>query len=176
VMTLLNPLAFLCLNYGYAAKRGQTIYSGAWPCYSIYKCLDGKYISVGCFEPWFWENFCKAISLEVYAKEQFAEGSKRDEIAVAIRKIIAEKTRDEWFEILSKKNICVSKVNSIDEVFQDPQIRSRDLIGETHHPVCGIEKHLKMTIRLSRTPSRIRTAAPLQGENTEEIVGQYRSN
>ncbi|MFA7464070.1 MAG: CaiB/BaiF CoA-transferase family protein [Syntrophales bacterium] len=172
-MTLLNPLAFLYLNRGHVAKRGRTIYNGAWPYYSVYKCSDGKYITIGCFEPWLWENFCKAISLEGYAMKQFAEGEERDRMTADIRKCMLKKTRDEWFEFLRTKNVCVGRVCSLDETFEDPQIRHRSLIGETHHPVCGTERHLKATIRLSGTPARIRTAAPLQGENTSEIAVKY---
>ena len=169
-MTLLTPLAYAQLNYGITAKRGETLYSGFFPCYAVYKCADEKYLTIGCFEPWLWENLCKTLSVEEFIPQQFAEGEKRTEIFVSLKKIFCEKKRDEWFDLLKGKNICVGKVYSLDEVFSDPQILHRHIVNEVEDPIKGIVKHFGPTIKLSGTPGQIRSPAPLHGEHTEEVL------
>jgi crotonobetainyl-CoA:carnitine CoA-transferase CaiB-like acyl-CoA transferase len=172
-MTLLTPLAYAQLNYGITPRRGETLYSGSSPCYAVYKCADEKYLTIGCFEPWLWENLCKSLSVKEFTLHQFSEGEKKAEIFDCLQKIFKEKKRDEWFQFLKDKNVCVGKVYSLDEVFEDPQILQRYIVQEVKHPIKGIVKHLGPTIKLSGTPGQVRHAAPRHGENTEEVLKKY---
>jgi len=172
-MTLLTPLAYAQLNHGITARRGETIYSGSFPCYAAYKCADEKYLTIGCFEPWLWENFCKSLSVQEFIPYQFPEGEKKTEVFGCLQKIFLEKKRDEWFHFLKDKNVCVGKVYSLNEVFNDPHVLHRHIVQEVKHPIKGIVKHLGPTIKLSSTPGQVRNAAPLHGANTEEVVQKY---
>jgi crotonobetainyl-CoA:carnitine CoA-transferase CaiB-like acyl-CoA transferase len=46
---------------GTVMKRGESWAMGTYPHYGVYKTRDGKYLSIGCLEPHFWDNLCKAI-------------------------------------------------------------------------------------------------------------------
>src|SRR5439155_1345535 len=46
---------------GLAPRRGEGFLGGSYPYYAIYETRDGKLLTIGCTEPWLWENFCKAI-------------------------------------------------------------------------------------------------------------------
>ena len=52
------------LTTGEVPHRGSTITTGLYPWYSIYETKDGKYVSVGAIEPWFYENLCKLVERE----------------------------------------------------------------------------------------------------------------
>lgn len=173
LMTLLTPLAYAQLNQGITARRGETLYSGSFPCYSVYKCADGKYITIGCFEPWLWKNFCRALSVEEFIPFQMEGGVKKDDIFSSLKTIFLKMERDEWFEFLKDKNVCVGKVYSLDEVFNDPQVLHRHIVQEVKDPVRGVLKHLGPTIKLSKTPGSIRNSAPVPGQNTEEITRRF---
>ena len=173
VLTLLTPLSHAYLNQGVLAKRGETLYSGSQYCYTVYQCADGKYLSIGCFEPWLWANLCKALEIEDLIPHQLAQGPRRDEIFSRLRTIFLKKNRDEWFEFLRDKNVCVGKVYSLDEVVNDPLLLHRQMIQEISDPVKGLVKYIGPTIKLSRTPGRIRSVAPAPGENTEEVIRKF---
>jgi len=173
VLTLLTPLTHAYLNHGVLAKRGETLYSGSHYCYTVYNWTDDKYLSIGCFEPWLWANLCQALEVEDLIPHQFTQGQQREEIFSRLKSIFSKKIRDEWFEFLRKKNVCVGKVYSLDEGVKDPLILHRQMIQEVSDPIRGLVKYIGPTIRLSKTPGRIRSAAPLPGENTEEIVREF---
>jgi crotonobetainyl-CoA:carnitine CoA-transferase CaiB-like acyl-CoA transferase len=172
-MTLLNSLAYAYLNYGVTSRRGETLFSGSFPCYTVYKCADGKYLTIGCFEPWLWQNLCRALSVEEFVPYHIPEGEKKEEIFASLRRIFLEKSRDEWFNFLKDKNVCIGKVYSLDEVFNDPQVLHRHIIREVSHPIRGIVKHLGPTIKLSKTPGQVRSPSPFLGEDTKKVLEKY---
>jgi CoA:oxalate CoA-transferase len=57
-----------------------------------------------------------------------------------------------------------------DQVFNDPQIKAREMVVEVEHPVAGRSKTLGVTVKLSDTPGSVRRPAPLLGEHTAEIM------
>ena len=56
------------------------MYTGAVPYYEVYETRDGKYVSVGCNEPHFYANLCRALGLEEFISNQYEEGLRRHEI------------------------------------------------------------------------------------------------
>src|SRR5215468_1929159 len=53
---------------GVAPKRGEGFLGGSYPYYAIYTTKDDKLLTIGCTEPWLWENFCKAIGRPDFKK------------------------------------------------------------------------------------------------------------
>jgi crotonobetainyl-CoA:carnitine CoA-transferase CaiB-like acyl-CoA transferase len=170
VMSLLTTIMYDHLNNGVTCRRGETISGGAFPCYNVYETRDGKYISIACFEPWLWQNLCHALQKEEFIPHQFPEGEKKEAIFSYFRQAFLTRTRDEWFDFLKEKNICTSKVYSIDEVVSDLHVVHRQLIQETSNPIWGKRRHLGPMIKLSATPGRVRSDAPYPGQNTDELL------
>jgi crotonobetainyl-CoA:carnitine CoA-transferase CaiB-like acyl-CoA transferase len=77
---------------------------------------------------------------------------------------------DEWFEILSQKDILVGKVYLMDEVFTAPQVLHRKMVMELEHPTEGKVKQVGIAIKLSETTGEVRNLSPILGEHTEEIL------
>ncbi len=155
---------------GVPVGRGELPVLGEFPCYSVYECGDGKYISVGCLEERFWVNLCNSLGKGEYAGHQWAMGEKRDEILSTLKSIFRTKARDEWFKILTKADVCAAPVHSLDEVFKDPQVLQRKMVAEIEHPAAGRIKQLGIPIKFSETPGEIRTPAPLLGQHTDELL------
>jgi crotonobetainyl-CoA:carnitine CoA-transferase CaiB-like acyl-CoA transferase len=164
--------------------RGETWLHGTYPYYGVYEAKDGKYISIGCVEPWFWENLCRALGKEEYipyciSPEHFLhkpEGEKWQEISSYLKKVFLTRTQDDWFEFLTAKDVPVGKVYSFDEVFNDPQVLHRKMVLEIDHPALGKVKQPGIAVKLSDTPGKVRSLAPITGENTEEILRQLGYN
>ena len=99
-----------------------------------------------------------------------AEDKKWGEITDYLKQLFLTKTRDEWFELLSQKDIPIGKVYSLDEVFADPQVLQRKMVIEVEHPSEGKIKQVGIAIKLSDTPGAVRSLAPMLGEHTGEIL------
>jgi len=61
-------------------------------------------------------------------------------------------------------------INSMDQVFADPQVQHLEMSVEVDHPRLGKFGVVNQAIKMSRTPSEIRTASPDQGEHTDAIL------
>ena len=177
----MSVLTWFISNYfssGILLKRGETWLHGAYPYYGVYEAKDGKYVSIGCVEPWFWENLCRALGKEEYisyciSPEHFLhkpEGEKWEEISSYLKQVFLTRTRDEWFDFFADKDVPVGKVYTFDEVFNDPQVLHRQMVLEIDHPTLGKVKHPGIAIKLSETPGKVRSLAPIFGEHTSEIL------
>jgi crotonobetainyl-CoA:carnitine CoA-transferase CaiB-like acyl-CoA transferase len=162
---------------GTVMKPGVSWAQGAYPHYGVYKTKDGKWLTIGCLEPHFWDNLCKAVGKEEYMQHKWTMAMtfqgpepKFDEIRAGMEKVFLTKTRDEWFDLLAANDVPVGKVNSLDETFQDPQILHRKMVIELDHPNLGKVKQVGILPKLSDTPGQFRRFAPVHGEHTDEIL------
>jgi crotonobetainyl-CoA:carnitine CoA-transferase CaiB-like acyl-CoA transferase len=164
---------------GMAPKRGEGFLGGSYPYYAVYETKDRKHLTIGCTEPWLWENFCKAINRPDFVKfarrpDQFVRAANPEEVACReeIEALIRTRTRDEWYDFLVKADVCVGKVYEPEEVVADPQVQARDMIVEMRHPVHGTVTQFGQPIKLSETPGTIRSVAPYSGEHTDRVLGE----
>ncbi len=162
---------------GLAPRRGEGFLGGSYPYYAIYETRDGKLLTIGCTEPWLWENFCRAIERPDFARfarkpDQFVRAANAEEEAARreIEAIIKTRDRDDWYERLTRADVCVGKVYEPEEMVRDPQVTHRRMVVEVEHPTHGKIKQFGVAIKLSDTPGRIRHAAPAPGEHTDEIL------
>lgn len=139
------------------------------PFIGVYETSDGRYVTIACLEPRFWENLCRALGREDLIPYQYAEGEKREEIVSFLREAFLKRTRDEWFELL-KEGTCIAPVYTLDEAFRDPQVQHRQMIVEIDHPRLGKVKQVGISIKLSDTPGQVRHAGTLPGTDTEEVL------
>ena len=122
-----------------------------------------------------WVIFCKAIGKDDWlADPKFESNPKRvenrDLLIPLIDKYFAQKTCDEWMEILISAAIPCGPVNNMQHLFTDPQIKYRDMIVEVPHPTIDALRLTGMPIKYSETPSTIRRHPPLLGEHTDEVL------
>ncbi len=170
---VVSLMAFALSAYfdsGKVPERGNELLTGGVANYSVYETKDGKYLSIGCLEPWFYENLCRALGREDFIPHQGASGKKREEIFSAFREIFRTRTRDEWFDYLSQWDICVGKVYELDELATDPQLAHRKMILELDHPKFGKVRQAGISVKLSETPGSIRSFSPTLGQHTEEVL------
>ena len=131
-------------------------------------------------EPWLWENLCREIGRPDLAPFHFKEEHAYDnrissdqkwgEITGQLKQLFLSKTRDEWFDLLDKKNVPIAKVYSLDEVFTDPQVIHRRMVIESEHPTEGKIRQVGLPMKFSDTPGQIRSWPPTLGEQTEKIL------
>ncbi len=177
----ISLITWYTTNYfqnGEIPKRGETTLHGAYPYYGVYETKDGRYITIGCIEPHFWENLCRLLQREDYIPFHFTSehfvskpGDKKwEEISSYLKQTFLTMTRDKWFELLTQHDIPVGKVYTLDEVFADPQVLHRQMVIEVEHPTLGKVKQVGIAPKLSDTPGTVRSLSPLLGEHTDEVL------
>ena len=162
---------------GQAPRRGAGFLGGSYPYYAIYETKDAKLLTIGCTEPWLWDNFCNAIGRPDFKRfarssDQFVRAANAEEEAARreIEALIKTRDRDEWYEALVKADVCVGKVYDVQEMVDDPQIKHRRMIVDAEHPTHGRVRQIGIAIKLSDTPGTIRSAAPMPSEHTEDVL------
>jgi crotonobetainyl-CoA:carnitine CoA-transferase CaiB-like acyl-CoA transferase len=162
---------------GLAPRRGEGFLGGSYPYYAIYETRDRQLLTIGCTEPWLWENFCNAIGrpdLKRFARtqDQLVRAANAEEEAARreIEALIKTRDRDEWYELLVKADVCVGKVYDIPEMVADPQINHRRMVVDVEHPTHGRVRQVGIAIKMSDTPGAIRSAAPMPNEHTEDVL------
>ena len=156
---------------GKVPQRGQTQLDGGVPYYGVYRTKDDKWITIGSMEPWFYANLCRAMGLEDFIAHQY-DRAKHAEMRRLLEGRFLTRTRDEWFEILSRTDICAAAMLTLDEVEHDPQVKARKMIVELDAPGGQKAQQVGVSVKLSHTPGTIRRLAPELGQHTDEILDE----
>jgi len=129
------------LATGEVAGPRQTLLTGRYAFYDLYRARDDKWLSIGAIEPRFYANLCKALGLERYADEQMND-ALQDEIRAAFASAFATRDRDDWVNELAPANTCVAPVYTIPELVDDPHFASRGIFAEARHAEHGAFKQV----------------------------------
>jgi crotonobetainyl-CoA:carnitine CoA-transferase CaiB-like acyl-CoA transferase len=78
--------------------------------------------------------------------------------------------RDQWFDRLFDKDVCIAPVYDLEEIEHDPQVLARQMIVAVPHPTFGAVKQVGISLKMSATPGAVRRAAPRRGQHTAAIL------
>ena len=125
-----------------------------------------------------WKIFCPLMGLEEMVDDpRFATNAariqNRSELIDKLQGVFLTKTYAEWEAILLASGIPMGAINSIDKVVEHPQVKAREMIVESDHPVAGKVRIVGVPIKLSETPGRVRTPAPTLGQHTDDVLTHY---
>ena len=147
------------------------------PLANYYRCADGRWMMLANFQAdRYWPSFAAALGLgDLIDDPRFADtisrGENRHELIPMLDRIFAQKTYDEWADILeSSGDFIFSPVQSLTELPDDPQVIANDYITEVDHPDLGRVKLANHPVSYSATPHSIRSVAPELGQHTEEVI------
>ena len=120
-------------------------------------------------------RLCDAISLSRFAIDpRFATNPdrvrNRRKLVEILTAVVREKTTQEWIKALRSVDVPCGPIQSIDDVFADPQVCAREMLVEVKHPELGPVKMVANPIKFSSTPIEYRKAPPILGEDTVSIL------
>jgi len=172
-----TPLMANAFADGVMPQRGHGPYTGLYAFYTTYETQDGRRLSVGCSEPWLWDNLCKALGRPDLARyyrriEHLTRAPTPEEASVRaqLQAIFLQRTRDDWLAYLADKNVCIGPVNTAAEVFADPQVQHRQMLF-THRTAAGeMVQQAGIALKLSDTPGSVRHLGPRLGQHTDEVL------
>jgi crotonobetainyl-CoA:carnitine CoA-transferase CaiB-like acyl-CoA transferase len=144
--------------------------------YETFATADGELaVAVGSERQW--PRLCEAMALQDLAADpRFATNGGRVDHRAALRPILAARFAEvptgEWLAALDAAEIPCGPINDIPAAFAAPQARARAMAVDVEHPVLGRVQQVGLPFTLSVTPASIRTAPPLLGEHTTEILAE----
>jgi crotonobetainyl-CoA:carnitine CoA-transferase CaiB-like acyl-CoA transferase len=144
--------------------------------YQALATSDG-YINVGGNNERLWKRLCVAVEREeLVDDERFATNDdrmrNRHELAIELEKSLKNKTTDEWMDVFNDVGFPAGPIHDYEQVFEDEHTKARNMMVEMDHPIEGKIKGLGIPVKLSDTPGKIRRAAPLLGEHTNETLSK----
>jgi crotonobetainyl-CoA:carnitine CoA-transferase CaiB-like acyl-CoA transferase len=123
-------------------------------------------------------RFCEVAGHPEWAVDaRFATNRGRVEnratLLPLLRQATVFRTTREWMEALEQAGVPCGPINRIDQVFDDPQVKARELCVKLPHPVAGEVPLVANPIRLSASPIEYRHAPPLLGQHTDEVLADW---
>lgn len=145
--------------------------------YQAFATRDG-YINIGAANQNNWERMCRAVGREDLLEDaRFASNPERMVNIAALTPIMEEtfRARDtsHWVEALERAGVPCGPIYDIEQVYADPQVRSRDMAVPLEHPKAGAIRNIGVAVKLSDTPGAVRTPAPTLGQHTDEALGEF---
>ena len=122
-----------------------------------------------------WPRFCEALGDPDLARDgRFATNADRVRHRDALRSILearfATLPTSDWFARLSDAGIPCGPINDLAAAFADPQVEARQMVVSTDHPTIGAVRLPGIPFKLAATPAVARSAPPLLGQHTDEIL------
>ena len=142
--------------------------------YQVFPSSDGYIVlSVGN-DPTF-ERFCKLVGQEaLLADPRFATNAARVEnrqlVTDTLTPVMRSRTTKDWVAALEAAKIGCGPINTLKDVFEDPHVQARGVVVEMDHASGERVQVIANPVRLSATPPSYRSAAPVLGQHTEEVL------
>jgi crotonobetainyl-CoA:carnitine CoA-transferase CaiB-like acyl-CoA transferase len=174
--TQISSLANVASNYllsGMVPKRLGNQHPNIVP-YQTFQTLDGEMVVAVGNDRQF-HKLCEVLKIqEVGEDERFSTNPKRlenkDELVPILSNVMYKKTSKEWLDLLSQHGIPCGPINNMKQLFDDPQVKEREMIVDVDHPTAGSIPLVGSPLKLSRTPIEMRRHPPLTGEHNNEVL------
>jgi crotonobetainyl-CoA:carnitine CoA-transferase CaiB-like acyl-CoA transferase len=140
----------------------------------LFPAADGM-INVAAGGAVMFGRFCQAADAErLLADPRYASSAGRAEhkesLAAEIAAITETRPCAEWIEVLNAAGVPCGPVNSMDQVFADPQVRQLGIAQAVEHPRLGRLTLVGQPIDIAGSPSTLAAAAPDRGAHTDEVL------
>ncbi|MBM3588458.1 MAG: CoA transferase [Alphaproteobacteria bacterium] len=142
--------------------------------YQEFPTKDGYIILAVGNDPTF-ERFCKAFGQQaLLADPRFATNpirvQNRQLVTETLTPVMNSKTTAEWIEALEALKIGCGPINTLEQVFADPHVQAREMVVEMAHGSGETVKVISNPVKLSATPPSYRSAPPVLGEHTQNVL------
>ena len=140
--------------------------------FGFHKTKDGYISLMPC-----WSRIARVISKEWMVDDpRFADlltrAQHRNELQGEIEEALQQAGTADWVELCHAQDIAAAPVNTFDKVIEDPQVVHNKAVIEMEHPQYGKIKAIDCPIKMPGAIEGEKTAPPLIGEHTEEVLSQ----
>jgi crotonobetainyl-CoA:carnitine CoA-transferase CaiB-like acyl-CoA transferase len=144
--------------------------------YQAFRTADG-WLNLGGGSQQFWRAICAVLGVEPLVDDpRFVTPAlrvtHREELEALLAPRFLSAPTAVWLERLEAAGVPAGPILTYDQVFADPQVKTREMAVEVSHPTAGRTRVLGVPVKLSRTPGTVRRPAPTLGQHTDEILGE----
>ncbi len=167
------------LNYmtsGVAPQRAGNAHQNIVP-YRVFAASDGHLI-VAVGNDTQYRAFCEVIGRPDLATHEHYRTNRlrvthRDALEAELALELRKGRRDDWLAKLEAANVPCGPINDLKQVYENPQVKAREMWRELPHPTAGKVPTTANPIRFSETPIQYRYAPPLLGQHTRDVLQRY---
>ena len=173
-----STLSNQAMNYllsGSVPKRNGNSHPNIQP-QDVYACADGEVILVVGNDGQF-AKFCEVVGRpEWVSDERFATNAQRvrniGELSGKLRDLFAVWERARLIAALDAAGVPCGAINSVADVFKDPQVQTRGMLKHVPHPSGVDVPQLSTPMRFADAALETQTAPPLLGQHSDDILGE----
>jgi crotonobetainyl-CoA:carnitine CoA-transferase CaiB-like acyl-CoA transferase len=141
----------------------------------VFRTQDG-YITIAASRP-MWRKLCVALGApELLERPEYASAASRvthrEALNADIERVTQTQPSAAWIDILNHTGVPCGPIYTLEETFNDPQVQHLGIAQTVESPTLGPTTIIGQAFRLSRTPSRLVSAAPECGADTDAILGE----
>ncbi len=124
-----------------------------------------------------WPKFCRAIDKQEWIDDDnMGKDSYRienyDKVEALINGVLRTKETKDWLEIFRIHQVAAGPINTVEDLFSDPNVLESDLVVTMKHPKAGEVKLLAPPFILEKTPASVVLPPPLLGQHLNEILAE----
>ena len=159
------------------AERGAERAPANQATFAPYRASDGRWLLSVVLSDKEFASLVEALELPHLADDpryasQQARSDHREELFGLLEGIFSTRSRDEWLRHLEDHDVPCAPILARDDVYDSPQVTANGVMTELAHPTAGPTKMMNIPLRLSANPANVRRHSPLQGEHTDEVLGE----
>ena len=122
-------------------------------------------------------KFCEVAGRPDLASEpRFVKNADRvrhrAELVPLLEAVMKTRPKADWLSALEAAKVPCGAINSLDEVFSDPQVQARGMVTHWQHPLRADLPLVSSPIKLEKTPVRTDRPPPMLGQHTDEVLGE----
>jgi formyl-CoA transferase len=179
-ISLLDSQIAWLANVGsnYLISREQPVrYGNAHPNivpYQTFKASDG-YFALGIGNDSQWRQFCDKAGKKEWAEDiRFRTNANRvenrNDLIPLLDELFGQSKITHWLAILEAIGVPCGPINSIEQLFEDPQVRAREMVINVQHPSAGSIQMVASPLKIPTAPPSVRLPPPILGEHTVQVL------
>lgn len=168
--------SYMSMNYFMSGKLPQrmgNVHSNIVP-YQVFRCKEGDIILAVGNDTQF-ADMCRAIGMPALSeddrfKRNFDRVRNRLELEKILETALKQRTMLEWVDLFEKHNVPSGPIYTLDQVFEDAQVKHRGMKTTLDHEVGVTVPSVDSPIRLSDTPVNLTRSAPTLGSANTQVL------
>ena len=135
--------------------------------YNLYECADGAWVALGGAEPKFAKNLLEPLGrMDLFDYATKPPGKEQEPLRQFLRETFKTKTRSEWIEWFSDKDVAFTPVLNLKEAFDDPNTAERGMLS---YDASGGEV-VGSPLKFAGEPASVNAAAPARGADADALL------
>jgi crotonobetainyl-CoA:carnitine CoA-transferase CaiB-like acyl-CoA transferase len=143
---------------------------------ATFECSDGAFVHITCSDQ-HWLPLCTLLRLDTLAADldlmtNAGRVEQRERVMHALTEAISGWSRAALCEACDAVGVPAGPINDIAEVFADPHVRARGMVGSFEHPTVGTFGALPLPFKFDGFADPHVMRPPLLGEHTDEVLSE----